>query len=258
MSSEIEYKGDKSKAVLVGVINSQQDESKVREYLDELEFLATTDGIETLKRYVQKLATIHPKTLIGKAARVLERTLTEETFPIYTEILKSEAERAKKLYRMALIPGFEITQNTFSNHRSSHMLALGIEHFVSANGSVIEIARKIREKGGLVVAAHPVNTGKYEKQTYHLWDNRFDLAKEFDAWEVASGPIFFKEVHESGLPMLANSDLHSAKQITSWKTVFQCEKKAEAILDAIRKQKLDFKFYQEQSVQSSALVPAWG
>ena len=41
-SSDIEYTGDKSKAVLVGVINSHQDENKVREYLDELDFLATT------------------------------------------------------------------------------------------------------------------------------------------------------------------------------------------------------------------------
>src|SRR6186713_373160 len=65
-SSDIVYTGDKSKAVLVGVINSSQDDAKVNEYLDELEFLATTDGIESLKRYVQKLASIHPKTLIGK------------------------------------------------------------------------------------------------------------------------------------------------------------------------------------------------
>lgn len=52
-------------AVLVGVINSHQDETKVKEYLDELDFLATTAGITTLKRYTQKLEVPVSATYIG-------------------------------------------------------------------------------------------------------------------------------------------------------------------------------------------------
>ena len=43
------------KTVLVGIINSSQDEVKSKEYLDELEFLVHTAGGVVLKRFIQKL-----------------------------------------------------------------------------------------------------------------------------------------------------------------------------------------------------------
>ncbi|SDM12971.1 GTPase HflX [Kriegella aquimaris] len=57
----IEYE----KAVLIGVLNKEQDEEKVTEYLDELEFLTYTAGGEVSKRFVQRMDTPNPKTLIG-------------------------------------------------------------------------------------------------------------------------------------------------------------------------------------------------
>ncbi|WP_108425227.1 GTPase HflX [Flagellimonas amoyensis] len=56
---------DYEKAVLVGVINQAQDESKVTEYLDELEFLTYTAGGEVEKRFVQRVEVPNPKTYIG-------------------------------------------------------------------------------------------------------------------------------------------------------------------------------------------------
>lgn len=50
---------------MVGVVNLQQPEEKVREYLDELEFLTYTAGGEVVKRYVQRVDTPNPKTFIG-------------------------------------------------------------------------------------------------------------------------------------------------------------------------------------------------
>ncbi len=183
------------------------------------------------------------QTWIGKAARHLGRTLTPATFPIYQEIIKSEAERAWKLYRMVLIPGFELTKNTIRNKRSAHLLGLGITDYVSSDADVVDLCRAIRNQGGISVAAHPVSTRKVEKQSYYLWDRREELRTAFDAWEVASGPYWFDEVAESGLPMLATSDLHRPSQIHAWKTAFTCERHPEAILDAIRKQDLSFKYY---------------
>ncbi len=57
----IEYE----KVVLIGVINREQGEEKVREYLDELEFLTYTAGGEVYKRFVQKVDIPNPKTMIG-------------------------------------------------------------------------------------------------------------------------------------------------------------------------------------------------
>ncbi len=56
---------DYEKSILIGVINSKQNETTVNEYLDELEFLTYTAGGEVLKRFVQRMETPNPKTLIG-------------------------------------------------------------------------------------------------------------------------------------------------------------------------------------------------
>jgi len=56
---------DYEKAVLIGIINKSQNEEKVTEYLDELEFLTYTAGGEVTKRFVQRMDIPNPKTLIG-------------------------------------------------------------------------------------------------------------------------------------------------------------------------------------------------
>lgn len=185
------------------------------------------------------------ETLIGKAARYIGNTLTPATYPMYLEILRTEGERAWDQYRMVVIPGFELSKNYVTNDRSAHIVALGAREFIHADPDALDLCRTIRAQGALAIAAHPVATRKIEKQTYHLWNRRFELAREFDAWEVASGPYLFSEVWRSGLPMVASSDLHSAKQINAWKTVLTCEPREDAILDAIRRQELEFKFYAE-------------
>lgn len=52
-------------AVIVGVITSRQDEVQVKEYLDELEFLAETAGATIKKRFTQKLDVPVSGTYIG-------------------------------------------------------------------------------------------------------------------------------------------------------------------------------------------------
>ena len=54
------------RAVLVGVIQKNQTDTQVKEYLDELSFLAETAGAITIKRYVQKLPHPDSRTFVGK------------------------------------------------------------------------------------------------------------------------------------------------------------------------------------------------
>lgn len=180
---------------------------------------------------------------LGVGARFLGKTLTPESFPAYVSVIKGEAERAWQQYRMVVIPGFELTQNYLSNHRSAHILGLGMREFVSADQDAVDLARAIRNAGGLSIAAHPVSTRKMEKQTLQLWNRREELRETFDAWEVASGPHLFDEVISERLPILANSDLHALKQMSSWKTVLECERHEGAILEAVRSQNLSVVFY---------------
>ena len=60
-NKKIEYEN----TVIIGVINKNQSESIVNDYLDELTFLSETAGGVVKKRFVQKLESPNPKTFIG-------------------------------------------------------------------------------------------------------------------------------------------------------------------------------------------------
>ena len=53
-------------AVLVGVIQKDQTEFQVNEYLDELSFLSETAGAKAIKRFTQKLPHPDSRTFVGK------------------------------------------------------------------------------------------------------------------------------------------------------------------------------------------------
>lgn len=53
-------------AVLVGLITPQQNEQKAQEYLDELEFLATTAGATTVKKFTQRCESPNSTSFVGK------------------------------------------------------------------------------------------------------------------------------------------------------------------------------------------------
>ncbi len=53
-------------AVLIGLVQGQQTEETVQEYLDELAFLAKTAGASTLRRFVQRLPKPDTRYYVGK------------------------------------------------------------------------------------------------------------------------------------------------------------------------------------------------
>jgi GTPase len=57
---------NEEKAVLVGLIHREQTETQVKEYLDELAFLAETAGATAVKTFMQKLPKPDSKTFVGK------------------------------------------------------------------------------------------------------------------------------------------------------------------------------------------------
>jgi GTP-binding protein HflX len=53
------------KTAIVGIVTQNQSEEKLKEYLDELEFLTYTAGGEVMKRFSQKMERPNPKTFVG-------------------------------------------------------------------------------------------------------------------------------------------------------------------------------------------------
>ncbi len=63
--SEFNTKKVQEKAILVGIINQDQNENEVAEYLDELAFLVDTAGGLPVKRFTQKLESQNARTFVG-------------------------------------------------------------------------------------------------------------------------------------------------------------------------------------------------
>ena len=65
-------------AILVGLITKTQNEEQAKEYLDELDFLSRTAGVNPVKRFIQRLEQAHSVTFVGKGKLEEIRQYVEE------------------------------------------------------------------------------------------------------------------------------------------------------------------------------------
>jgi 50S ribosomal subunit-associated GTPase HflX len=98
MSEPLDFNYQTETAVLVGLINQEQDDEKAKEYIDELEFLAVTAGATVKGKFFQRLNSPNPVTFVGpgKLDEILKYTkLTPSSLMMNSqqhnfEILKKE------------------------------------------------------------------------------------------------------------------------------------------------------------------------
>lgn len=115
--NEIAEERDLDKAVLASVVRDRQDEAQVTEYLDELEFLATTAGIETVKRFTQKLQTPNSRLYMGPG-KLEEISLYAEQHGIGTvifddELSPSQTRNIKKMLKCRILDRTNLILNIF-------------------------------------------------------------------------------------------------------------------------------------------------
>ena len=172
---------------------------------------------------------------LGKIAHATGRTLTRESWKRYSDEIRKEAERAWKTWRMIVIPGAELTRNSFHRDTSAHVLALGLEEFLPADGDPIQMLREIRAHGAVSVACHPHETSELFANTWYLWNRRPALGDLVDLWEVGNRWELFPVVSREILPHCANSDFHRQEHLYAWKTLVKAERNASDVLRALRR-----------------------
>ncbi len=118
---------------------------------------------------------VNSDTLVGKATHHFGLTVTERNFPAYREEIEREKRRALDQYGMVVIPGFELTQNTVTRKNSAHVLALGVDEFISADGSVEEMLMRAQKQSRIVVACHPHEQSDWFSNTFYLWNRRNEV-----------------------------------------------------------------------------------
>ena len=175
---------------------------------------------------------------LGRMATLGQRRfgLSEDAFEDYLADVRSEAARALELYDMLVVPGAEITQNNLRGKKNSHIIALDIAEYISADQSARAILNEIRRQGALSIACHPHHrtTRRVEVSTCYLWDNRQELSDLVDVWEAANRDDLFSVTSLKHYPYVANSDFHKPKHLYSWKTLVRAEKNWPSVRQALR------------------------
>jgi 3',5'-nucleoside bisphosphate phosphatase len=181
------------------------------------------------------------RDLLSRAARLAtlgrrQFSVLEDQFPAYLREIAVEARRAREQYDLLVIPGAEITQNHIRSRKNSHIVALNIQEYISADQSAETILEAIRRQGALSVACHPHHrtTTRLEIGTCYLWEHRKRVAPLVDVWEAANRDDLFSVTSLTHYPYVANSDFHKAKHLYSWKTLVRSEKTWEAIARTLR------------------------
>ena len=163
-------------------------------------------------------------------------SVTKDRFDDYLAEIAFEARRARRMYDLLVIPGAEITQNHFRSRKNSHIIALNIKEWISADQPAREILEEIRRQGAFSIACHPHHrtTRRIEISTCFLWDNRKKLVDLVDVWEAANRDDLFSVTSLKHYPYVANSDFHKEKHLYSWKTLLRCKKDWDAIAATLR------------------------
>jgi len=177
---------------------------------------------------------VNRDNLIGKFTHRIGLTVTAENFADYRAEIGREAKRAWDKYRMIVLPGCELTQNRVRRSDSAHALAIGLDEFVSADGTVEEMLDRARRTGALVVACHPNEQSEWFANTFYLWNRRTEVAGLIDLWEVACRWDLFPQVGRARLPYVGNSDFHRPEHLWAWKTLIPAAKREADVVAALR------------------------
>jgi predicted metal-dependent phosphoesterase TrpH len=181
------------------------------------------------------------KDLLARAARLATLgqrrfSVPEDEFQGYLADIAEQAARAWREYKLLVVPGVEVTQNHLKAKKNSHIIALGVTRYISADQDAESILREIRRQNGVSIACHPHHrtTRRIEISTCYLWDHRKNLADLVDVWEAANRDDLFSVTSLKHYPYVANSDFHKPKHLYSWKTLLRCEKNWPSVKAALK------------------------
>jgi predicted metal-dependent phosphoesterase TrpH len=158
-------------------------------------------------------------------------------FPAYLAEVEAEAERARRLYDLLVIPGLELTYDHDDPAQAGHGVAVGLHEFVGVDDGLEEALRAARARGAALVAAHPyslADAGGSSRGTGAFAADPERWAPLVDRFELFNRETLFHWVAEAGLPTVANGDFHVPAHLGGWKTLLPCAREEQAVVDYLR------------------------
>ncbi len=169
--------------------------------------------------------------------RASGREINAANYDAYLAAVEAEAERARRVYRLLVIPGLELTYDDPDPAESAHAVAVGLRSFVDVAEGVEPMLRAARAHGAALVAAHPyplAAAATSHRRTARFEADRERLAALVDRYELFNRETLFGWVAEAGLPTVANGDFHRPEHLGGWKTMLPCPKEEAAVVAYLR------------------------
>lgn len=169
--------------------------------------------------------------------RPAESCVHEASFPAYLEAVDLEAERARALYGMLVVPGLELTHNHREPDLSAHALAIGLREFVNPDFGLVGALLAAREAGAALIAAHPHGPDDDPvpiRTTRRFWREWDALAPLLHRVELFNGSDVYSWAATGELPAVASGDVHRAEHLSSWKTLVPCDQEERALVSHLR------------------------
>ena len=119
------------RTVIVGIITQNQDEEKLNEYLDELEFLTFTAGGEVIKRFSQKIDKPNPKTFVGTgkleeiASYIKENEISTVIFD--DELTPSQQKNITKIFDIKVLDRTNLILDIFAQRAQTSYARTQVE-----------------------------------------------------------------------------------------------------------------------------------
>jgi predicted metal-dependent phosphoesterase TrpH len=160
------------------------------------------------------------------------------TWPAYSAAVGTEAERALDEYGLLLIRGLELSDNQEDPDLSAHVLALGLESYVSVDAGIVPALEAANRQGAALIAAHPYSDRDSTplRATRRIWRER-DLFRDLiHRYELFNRNETFAWIAAEGLPAVATGDTHRAEHLASWKTLLRCDKEPAAVIAHLHSQ----------------------
>jgi len=119
------------KTILVGVVTRDQDEEKLAEFLDELEFLTFTAGGEVVKRFTQKVDMPNSKTFIGSGKIEEVKTYIDQhgvgTIVFDDELTPSQQKNIEKILAIKVIDRTHLILDIFAQRAQTSYARTQVE-----------------------------------------------------------------------------------------------------------------------------------
>ena len=161
----------------------------------------------------------------------------EAEFGPYLAELEQEAERARRLYDLLVLPGLELTVEDDDPIEAGHACAIGLHSFVGVDDGLEPALRAARAHGAALVAAHPYlpsEAHSSHRRTGAFASDPARWAPLVDRFELFNRDTLFAWVAAAKLPAVACGDAHVPAHLATWKTLLPCVKDEQAVIDYLR------------------------